>query len=478
MNRDLKWELYYNYAKDFYLKNGHLNIPNDYKIKGLKSWVIYQSKKKDSTNPLTQEQIDKLNEIHYIWDVREANWQYRYSLAKKYYEEHGHINIPQKFMIDGIDMGHWIEYQRELYLGKRNGKMPEEHKILLDKLNIKWDYLNESWDEMYNLACKYFEEHGTLEDITDLRLKHWVEAQRQANNNAGSYVNGISKKRKELLNKLYMRWGHKEKTDLFERDYKILVSYKEEFGTINIPISTVYNDIKVGNIVFNIRKKYRNHLLTDEQIEKMNNLEVIWNPIKDTWDMFYSLLEEYYVENGNSNVPQYYVVDDKKLGEWVKMQRQAKKGIYLNRITEEQIERLNALDFKWNMTDFRKEKKYKLYREYYEEYGTLNIPHEHHYKGVNLGHSINNKRYCYMNNGKISINDIVFFNSLDLDWSPKTTKLLNSKITANNKDEYYSSLDNRVNHILSDLPLEEINEIDSIDTQKEIEKEIVRRLFR
>lgn len=478
MNRDLKWMKFFNYAKEYYNEHGNLNVPSDYEIKGLHSWINYQRKKNESNNPLTKEQIDLLNSINYVWNVKDNNWQYRYNLVKEYAKERGNCNVAQGYMVDDIDLGRWIALQRILYF---KGKLSKDRIEKLEELKIKWNYLEESWNDNYQLAKEYYKEHGNLEVPNDyivngVRLRLWVYNQRNLLNNAKEVTDEVKRKIK-LFNEIGMRWDNR---DIWMEKYEIVKEYYDEFGTIDIPFATEYKDMFLGRWVHTQRRNKKKGKLSEKQISLLDDLGMKWDYIIDTWNDYYQLLEEYYQEHGNSDVPQYYEIDGVKLGQWVRMQRQAIKGIYLNRITDEQIFKLNELNFKWNIINEKKKNIYEIIKEYYQEHGNLDVSLSVIYKDFKLGHYLASKRYKYMKDGSISIpkEEIVMLNSMNFDWAPTTTKLLNSKITIDNKQNYNKALLTRMKHILEDLTVEDINNIDSINTQKEMEDIIVKRLFR
>mmetsp|Transcript_22599 Transcript_22599/g.27718 ORF Transcript_22599/g.27718 Transcript_22599/m.27718 type:complete len:221 (+) Transcript_22599:240-902(+) len=80
------------------------------------------------------------------------------------------------------------------------------------------------------------------------------------------------------------------------------------------------------------------------------------------WSVMYEELRRYKERHGNTNVPQNYQ-KNRKLGAWVKNQRQIykryKRGINGKGMTEERIESLESLDFRWTCNQSSK----KLYHQ-------------------------------------------------------------------------------------------------------------------
>ncbi len=68
------------------------------------------------------------------------------------------------------------------------------------------------------------------------------------------------------------------------------------------------------------------------------------------WDMMLALLQRYYRDHGNSNVPLHYG-SQPKLAKWVEAQKQAYRGMSKPSLTQKQVDALNALHFPWTDGD-------------------------------------------------------------------------------------------------------------------------------
>lgn len=70
---------------------------------------------------------------------------------------------------------------------------------------------------------------------------------------------------------------------------------------------------------------------------------------KLTWEEWYNLAKEYYAEHGNLRIPHDLEVDGCKIGKWIVNQRVARNNPNSGqKITLEQIERLNEIGMVWN----------------------------------------------------------------------------------------------------------------------------------
>jgi hypothetical protein len=87
--------------------------------------------------------------------------------------------------------------------------------------------------------------------------------------------------------------------------------------------------------------------LDGKRVEKLNQLNFIWDAIEDEWETRFIALKQYKKKHGNCNVPRSYAIDF-KLSRWVLTQRQFKKK---NLLRNDKILRLERLGFSWNPDD-------------------------------------------------------------------------------------------------------------------------------
>lgn len=122
---------------------------------------------------------------------------------------------------------------------------------------------------------------------------------------------------------------------------------------------------------------------------------------------------------------------------------------------------------------------YHLLEKYYQKHGNINVPYKYEVDGVKLGVWVATQRLSYIGKGNATItNDqIMLLNDLNMDWSPKNTKILNKEIDADNIENYNKLLIDRVDHIIDDLVYEGINDID-LTNQGKIEKIMIKRIWR
>ena len=133
-------------------------------------------------------------------DFVRVKWKLMYELAKQYYQEHGNLLVPARYIReDGIKLGQWIWVQRVAYKNRTIPKAERKNNIspltneqvkLLEDIDMEWDLIiQKKWLKHYEKAKEYYQEHGDLlvpyryvcEDGT--KLGQWISVQRRAYKN-------------------------------------------------------------------------------------------------------------------------------------------------------------------------------------------------------------------------------------------------------------------------------------------------------
>ena len=192
------------------------------------------------------------------------------------------------------------------------------------------------------------------------------------------------------------------------------------------------------------------------------------------WDENFGELLKFKEKNGNCNVPQNYP-SNHSLGTWVNTQRQAYKN---NKLSLEQINRLNSIGFDWDPINTYWEKMFSELLIFKKLTGHCNVPC-HSSENTSLGIWVGTQRNAYKNN-KLSLEQINKLNSIGFDWDPINTyqkKMFNKllifkKLTGHcNVPQIYNDnpslgiwvTNQRSAYKNKKLPLEQINRLNSIN---------------
>ncbi len=133
------------------------------------------------------------------------------------------------------------------------------------------------------------------------------------------------------------------------------------------------------------------------------------------WDNNVRLSKMYLEENGNLLIPQDYIVEGVRLGQWISNLRNSKKGHGPIELTNERIELLNSLRMVWDVNEYLWEQQYLLAEKYYKENGNLRIPVGYVSNGYKLGTWLKNQKVA-KKRGKLSKDRVSKLESIYVEW--------------------------------------------------------------
>jgi hypothetical protein len=132
-----QWERGFEAAKRYFESHGDLNVPTMYLTSDgfkLGDWISNQRE----NGKLTEERRRRLDEIGMVWKKADS-WEVRFGLAKEFYLEHGNLNVPANYIVQGVWLNKWVNEQKQIYLGKRRGKVLTSEQIeRLEAVGMVW----------------------------------------------------------------------------------------------------------------------------------------------------------------------------------------------------------------------------------------------------------------------------------------------------------------------------------------------------
>ncbi len=135
------WEYLYQYARRFYLEQGHLFISKRYADKdgtNLGSWLQRQ-RANYRKGILTKDQIQKLDRIGMIWEI-ENPWEIGYQHAKQYFSKFENLSVPYTYFCeDGYRLGKWISNQRCAYHNLEGKRLDANQIQKLSAIGMLWN---------------------------------------------------------------------------------------------------------------------------------------------------------------------------------------------------------------------------------------------------------------------------------------------------------------------------------------------------
>ncbi len=256
----------------------------------------------------------------------------------------------------------------------------QDCKRLFEKLN---DALTASWDLMYSHAQDYFAKYGNLDVPRKYKtedgysLGQWIFTQRRVY--AGEQAGSLSAERIEKLSSIGMIWDSFAEQS-WKKNYAAAVAYFNENKDLQVPAGYVTDDgIALGSWISNIRTYRKNgshcKYLTNEHIDELNAIGMIWDVPDYLWEQNFAAAMRYHQKHGNLDVPATYVGEDgTRLGAWLCGMRRARADKNY-RISDEQIAKLDSLGMVWESANSRKwETGYGAARVYHLKYNSLDVP--------------------------------------------------------------------------------------------------------
>ena len=228
--------------------------------------------------------------------------------------------------------------------------------------------------------------------------------------------------------------------------YQAARNYYQEMGNLRIPKNYVTSTgLNLGSWIHTQRKVYAGIMvgaLTEEKIQRLNAIGMVWNARRDSWEEAYRELTAYYEKYGNVDVKARYCGDSGyPLGRWVSNLRASvkKKGIG-NVLTEEQRKKLEALGMIWDKNSEKWEMYLRAAKEYRKNYGDLKVPIKYVTDdGVPLGSWLQTIRHGASNEKSraetLSAGQIEQLNALGMEWEKERLTLWNMKFEL--AREYY-----------------------------------------
>mmetsp|Transcript_10170 Transcript_10170/g.21758 ORF Transcript_10170/g.21758 Transcript_10170/m.21758 type:complete len:1030 (+) Transcript_10170:109-3198(+) len=347
------------------------------------------------------------------------HWRQKYHQLSLFKNQFGHCNVPYGYGAGTSweRLHSWVVEQRYQYERMTRGETStttSARASMLSSLGFSWDCSperehsnasneghssghsntnnksNSSWGKWISLLQEYKTEFGNV----DVPLKY------ERNPSLGTFVNrqrteyrkmqagkptSMTAVRVRDLNRLGFTWAVRESHTSWEDRFQELKQFKMQNGHCNVPKIYPQNP-SLGYWVNEQRFQYRRLLkkkpsyMTDDKIRVLNSLDFKWSlrESNGSWETWMKELKHYKAEHGNVDVPLKYA-PNQALGAFVNRQRteyrKMQQGLQ-SRLTEERIQDLDNLGFKWAIRVSRTpwERRLKELKEFKAEYGHCNVP--------------------------------------------------------------------------------------------------------
>ncbi len=330
------WDLRYGELQRFRKDNTHCNVPKNWEEnQQLANWVEHQRilyKK----GKLSDERVERLKAIDFVWDPDEVAWEEMFAALKKYKDKYDDCNVPAKWE-KNPKLGAWVSIQRRSY--KKKERLSPEQIERLEEIDFVWDILEAKWEEMFAELKKYKDKQGhcdvSAKDPGDKKLASWANTQRRKYKKKKK---GLSPEQIERLVEIGFVWDLLEAE--WEKMFVALEKFEEEHGHCNVT-RKLSDDSKLHSWVSKQRTDYKKGELSPERITRLVKIGFVWDMLEAEWKEMFAALEKFEEEHGHCNVTARYSAN-LKLGRWVaNLRSRMKRG----KLSEKRISRLKAIGF-------------------------------------------------------------------------------------------------------------------------------------
>lgn len=305
--------------------------------------------------------------------TRAGRWDFCYSILQEFYHEYGQYPH-SRTCYRGIKIGRWLSEQI-LYIQHNSLSVARKERLEMlpgwSTFLIERQPTRRTFDDYYKELLVYFEREGHI-DIPQSYInpstgcKLGLYLTRLRNIRKKTDRGHLSQDQINRLNALGMKWVKREHPYRdFDYYYQQLIKFYRREGHIIVPTRFIDPDTgcHLGNFINCVRQAKRGTghdiVLTDRQIEMLNDLGMVWqvqaSPLP--FDTYYEELLRYYRREGHIRVPGNYIVPENgcKLGKFIQRMRAIRAGTASSGfITQEQIAKLDAMGMVWNASNSKK----------------------------------------------------------------------------------------------------------------------------
>ena len=260
-----KWEEGFSALLMFKQREGHCSVPRSHTEGGINlgNWIKTQRSIKDD---LTEDRRMRLDELGFIWDPLEDQWEESFLSLKKFKEREGHCNVPNRHTEGGINLGQWVRTQR---IGAE--KLAEDRVFRLNEIGFIWDVLEEQWEVVFLSLKKFKEREGHCrvpKGHTEggINLGEWFRTQRRS-------AETLAADRRMRLDELGFIWDPLE--GKWEEGFLSLKKFKEREGHCRVLDSHTEGDYRLGR--WTSRQRKSKDELTEDRRMRLDELGFVWD---------------------------------------------------------------------------------------------------------------------------------------------------------------------------------------------------------
>ena len=134
---DVSWEKHFALLTKIYQQGDIGSVVRTTVIDDLNigAWVANQ-RHAHRNGKLSTERIAKLQGVGFVFEPFTSRWDKHFAVLQRLHEAGTDINLPRDAIVEGLNIGRWLESQR--YRGYTKGRVSTEQIALLESIGIKW----------------------------------------------------------------------------------------------------------------------------------------------------------------------------------------------------------------------------------------------------------------------------------------------------------------------------------------------------
>ena len=132
---------------EFRRTHKHSLVPHTYQPNPrLSQWVKRQRRqyklyREGKRSTMTQERIEELERVGFVWDSHQVAWEERYEELKEFKKKYGHCDVPSNFPRNH-KLSVWVKRQRrqyKLFWNSESSAMTLDRMGKLSDLDFSWE---------------------------------------------------------------------------------------------------------------------------------------------------------------------------------------------------------------------------------------------------------------------------------------------------------------------------------------------------
>jgi superfamily II DNA or RNA helicase len=243
----------------------------------LGSWQSHQ-KVNYKKGKLSSNLISRLEEIGFIWDILEEQFEKGFQETLLYKEKTGNPNAPHNYKtVEDFLLGSWQSNQKFNY---RKGKLSPDRIKRLENIGFKWDILEEKREKQFEQGFQetllYKESTGNpnaprrFKTPEGYQLGSWQSNQKFNYSKRKLSSDGIKR-----LEDIGFKWKIKE--ELFEKGFQETLLLKERTGNSNAEATyKAPEGYMLGNWQSHQRQNYKKGKLSPDRIKRLEEIGFKW----------------------------------------------------------------------------------------------------------------------------------------------------------------------------------------------------------